>query len=40
MSKAPQFDPLYRLILIGLGVFLVGLILTNEQARSAIMHPF
>lgn len=40
MSKAPQFDPLYRLILIALGVFLLGLMLTNEQARIAIMHPF
>lgn len=39
-TNAPRFDPLYTLILISLTVFLVGMLVTNEQARSVLMHPF
>lgn len=39
-TNSPQFDPLYKLILVSLVVFLVGILLTNEQARMALIHPF
>ncbi|PKB25047.1 hypothetical protein B0I00_0228 [Novosphingobium kunmingense] len=39
-TNAPQFDPLYSLILISLTVFLVGMLITNEQARLILAHPF
>ena len=33
-------DPLFRVILIFLSVFLIGFLATNEQARSVLLHPF
>lgn len=39
-TNAPKFDPLYKLILLSLLVFIFGLLLTNEQARLVFMHPF
>lgn len=33
-------DPLFRMILIFLGVFIVGMLATNEQARHLVLHPF
>ena len=32
-------DPLFRLILIFLVVFIVGMLATNEQARSVLLNP-
>jgi hypothetical protein len=39
-AKTPRIDPLYKLILVSLMVFIGGLLLTNEQARLVFMHPF
>lgn len=33
-------DPLFKMILIFLGVFIVGMFATNEQARSVLLSPF
>ncbi|MFM5884530.1 MAG: hypothetical protein ACKOQ3_04245 [Novosphingobium sp.] len=39
-TRTPQFDPLYKLILVSLIVFMFGLFVTNEQARLVFLHPF
>lgn len=38
--RTPPIDPLYKLILVSLMVFIFGLLATNEQARLVFMHPF
>jgi hypothetical protein len=37
MFNLPKFDPVYGFILVVLGVFLLGMVLTNEDARMAVM---
>jgi hypothetical protein len=39
LNTVPK-DPLIRSILVFLGVFIVGMLATNEQARLLLLHPF
>ncbi len=37
MFNFQKFDPIYGFIIVVLGVFLLGLVLTNEDARMVFM---
>lgn len=37
MTNRPKFDPVYGFILIALATLVIGLVLTNHDARMALM---
>jgi hypothetical protein len=37
MFNFQKFDPIYGFIIVVLGVFLLGLVLTNDDARMVFM---